>query len=83
MSLHLYETVAFEVFYCPGEGVFTQTQLETPPFEITILNSTRPLSKTIKLKSDGITLDKGQSHPLASGRYATRSLAACKSLPTW
>lgn len=67
MSLHLYETVAFEVFDRPGEGVFTQTQLETPPFEITILNSTRPLSKTIKLKSDGITLDKGQSHPLASG----------------
>jgi hypothetical protein len=40
---------------------------ETPPFEITVLNSKRPLSKTIKLKMDGITLDKGRAHPMERG----------------
>jgi len=55
----------------PGAGEPRNTQLETQPFEITVLNSNRPLSKTIKLKDDGITLDKGQAHPLASG-YAVR-----------
>jgi hypothetical protein len=68
MYKNLYETVAFEANMGLGAGNLRNSQLvETPPFEITVLNSTRPLSKTIKLKKDGVTLDKGRSHPMERG----------------
>ena len=77
MFTNIFGGALFDAADRPGTGTtkpsidLSKTSGSSPPFEITVFNSKRPLSKTIKLKDDGTTLEKGHAHPLASG-YAIR-----------
>ena len=77
MFTNIFGGALFDAADRPGTGTtkpsidLSKTSGSSPPFEITVFNSKRPLSKTIKLKDDGATLEKGHAHPLASG-YAIR-----------